>query len=62
MRILIVEDDAPLARSIATLLRGAGHAVDHVAMRSSSSTSACPTSTASPCSTGCAGAARRCRC
>ncbi len=32
MRILIVEDDAPLARSIATLLRGAGHAVDHVAM------------------------------
>ena len=31
MRILIVEDDAPLARSIAALLRGAGHAVDHVA-------------------------------
>lgn len=30
MRILIVEDDAPLARSIVTLLRGAGHAVDHV--------------------------------
>jgi DNA-binding response OmpR family regulator len=26
MRILIVEDDAPLARSIATLLRGAGAA------------------------------------
>ena len=31
MRILIVEDDAPLARSIVALLRGAGHAVDHVA-------------------------------
>jgi len=31
MRILIVEDDAALARSIAGLLRGAGHAVDHVA-------------------------------
>ncbi|WP_294324437.1 response regulator transcription factor [uncultured Sphingomonas sp.] len=30
MRILIVEDDAPLARSIVALLRGAGHAVDHV--------------------------------
>ncbi|RSV29065.1 DNA-binding response regulator [Sphingomonas sp. ABOLH] len=27
----MVEDDAPLARSIAALLRGAGHAVDHVA-------------------------------
>jgi two-component system response regulator TctD len=31
MRILIVEDDAPLARGIVTLLRGAGHAIDHVA-------------------------------
>ncbi|MBB4860421.1 two-component system response regulator TctD [Novosphingobium chloroacetimidivorans] len=31
MRILIVEDDAALARSIVALLRGAGHAVDHVA-------------------------------
>lgn len=31
MRILIVEDDAPLARSIVALLRGTGHAVDHVA-------------------------------
>jgi two-component system response regulator TctD len=31
MRILIVEDDAPLARSIVALLRTAGHAVDHVA-------------------------------
>jgi two-component system OmpR family response regulator len=31
MRILIVEDDAALARSIATLLRAAGHAIDHVA-------------------------------
>jgi two-component system response regulator TctD len=30
MRILIVEDDAPLARSIVALLRTAGHAVDHV--------------------------------
>ncbi len=30
MRILIVEDDAPLARSISALLRNAGHAVDHV--------------------------------
>jgi two-component system response regulator TctD len=31
LRILIVEDDAPLARSIAALLRPAGHAIDHVA-------------------------------
>lgn len=31
MRILIVEDDAALARSISALLRNAGHAVDHVA-------------------------------
>ncbi len=31
MRILIVEDDAALARSIVALLRVAGHAVDHVA-------------------------------
>ena len=31
MRILIVEDDAPLARSIVALLRTAGYAVDHVA-------------------------------
>lgn len=31
MRILIVEDDAALARGIVTLLRAAGHAVDHVA-------------------------------
>jgi two-component system OmpR family response regulator len=31
MRILIVEDDAPLARSIVALLRASGHAVDHVA-------------------------------
>ena len=31
MRILIVEDDAPLARGIVALLRAAGHAVDHVA-------------------------------
>ncbi|VWX46743.1 response regulator transcription factor [Novosphingobium sp. 9U] len=30
MRILIVEDDAALARSIVALLRGTGHAVDHV--------------------------------
>lgn len=30
MRILMVEDDAALARSIAALLRGGGHAVDHV--------------------------------
>ncbi len=30
MRILIVEDDAPLARSIVALLRCVGHAVDHV--------------------------------
>jgi two-component system OmpR family response regulator len=30
MRILIVEDDAALARSIAALLRTAGHAIDHV--------------------------------
>ena len=27
----MIEDDAPLARSIATLLRAGGHAVDHVA-------------------------------
>ncbi|KQM31767.1 response regulator transcription factor [Sphingomonas sp. Leaf10] len=32
MRILIVEDDAPLARSIVALLRGVGHAVDHVGL------------------------------
>lgn len=31
MRILIVEDDAALARSLTALLRGSGHAVDHVA-------------------------------
>jgi two-component system, OmpR family, response regulator len=31
MRILIVEDDAPLARGLVALLRTAGHAVDHVA-------------------------------
>ncbi|GLK46971.1 MULTISPECIES: response regulator [Novosphingobium] len=31
MRILIVEDDAALARGILSLLRAAGHAVDHVA-------------------------------
>lgn len=31
MRILIVEDDAALARGIMALLRAAGHAVDHVA-------------------------------
>ncbi|WP_347303007.1 response regulator transcription factor [Croceibacterium sp. TMG7-5b_MA50] len=31
MRILLVEDDAPLARSIVALLRPAGHAIDHVA-------------------------------
>lgn len=30
MRILLVEDDAPLARSITALLRPAGHAIDHV--------------------------------
>ena len=30
MRILIVEDDAPLARGLVALLRGSGHAVDHV--------------------------------
>lgn len=30
MRILMVEDDAALARSIQALLRTAGHAVDHV--------------------------------
>lgn len=30
VRILIVEDDAPLARGIVALLRNAGHAVDHV--------------------------------
>lgn len=32
MRILIVEDDAPLARSIVALLRSVGHAVDHVGL------------------------------
>ncbi|MEJ8631859.1 response regulator transcription factor [Sphingomonas sp. I4] len=32
MRILIVEDDAPLARSIVALLRSVGHAVDHVSL------------------------------
>lgn len=31
MRILLIEDDAPLARSIGALLRAGGHAVDHVA-------------------------------
>jgi len=31
MRILIVEDDAALARGIVALLRASGHAVDHVA-------------------------------
>ncbi len=31
MRLLIVEDDAPLARSIAAVLRAGGHAADHVA-------------------------------
>jgi two-component system response regulator TctD len=31
MRVLIVEDDAALARSLLSLLRAAGHAVDHVA-------------------------------
>lgn len=31
MRILLIEDDAALARGIARLLRNAGHAVDHVA-------------------------------
>ncbi|WP_207080438.1 response regulator transcription factor [Novosphingobium sp. KA1] len=31
MRILIVEDDSQLARGVASLLRTAGHAVDHVA-------------------------------
>ncbi len=31
MRILMVEDDAALARSIAALLRAGGHAVDHTA-------------------------------
>ena len=31
MRILMIEDDAPLARSIAALLRAGGNAVDHVA-------------------------------
>lgn len=31
MRILIVEDDRALARSLVALLRAAGHAVDHVA-------------------------------
>jgi two-component system response regulator TctD len=30
MRILIVEDDAALARSLAALLRAGGHAADHV--------------------------------
>ncbi|WP_200911483.1 response regulator transcription factor [Sphingomonas sp. Leaf33] len=30
MRILIVEDDAALARSLTALLRAAGHAVDHM--------------------------------
>jgi two-component system response regulator TctD len=30
MRILMIEDDAALARGIATLLRAGGHAVDHV--------------------------------
>jgi two-component system OmpR family response regulator len=29
MRVLMIEDDAALARSIATLLRAGGHAVDH---------------------------------
>lgn len=31
MRILLIEDDAPLARGLTALLRAAGHAVDHVA-------------------------------
>lgn len=31
MRILLVEDDAPLADALTTLLAGAGYAVDHVA-------------------------------
>ena len=31
MRILLIEDDAALARSIAALLRAGGNAVDHVA-------------------------------
>jgi len=31
MRILMIEDDAALARSIAALLRAGGHAVDHCA-------------------------------
>jgi len=31
LRILIVEDDAALARGIVALLRAAGHAIDHVA-------------------------------
>jgi two-component system response regulator TctD len=31
MRILMIEDDAPLARSIVALLRAGGNAVDHVA-------------------------------
>lgn len=31
IRILIIEDDAALARSISALLRAGGHAVDHVA-------------------------------
>lgn len=30
MRILLVEDDSQLARSLVSLLQGAGHAVDHV--------------------------------
>jgi len=32
LRVLIVEDDAPLARSLTALLRAGGHAVDHVAL------------------------------
>jgi two-component system OmpR family response regulator len=31
MRILMIEDDAALARSIGALLRADGHAVDHCA-------------------------------
>lgn len=61
-RILLVEDDDQLARSLVNLLRSSGHAVDHVATQRthcssrsrnptprSSSTWAFPTSTASRC-------------
>jgi two-component system OmpR family response regulator len=64
MRVLIVEDEPNLGRQLRATLEGAGYAVDLAtdgedghylgsteAMTRSSSISACPRSTASPCST-----------